>query len=190
MNGTSLGFSGVNAFQGMSDFQVGSGVNLQSVVDAVPAGSTLHLTSGATYGEVVINKNLTIDATGAFINGTSPALTVSAGTTILTGGTYTNTVADGQPAILVDGTGSLTLHGGTINGSSGANATLVEINTTGSVDLGTTGSFGNNTFNINATNVLGSAYIDAAGPQASRRSATSSIPTRRSERATSTSPRC
>ena len=89
------------------------------------------------------------------------ALTVSAGTTILSNGTYSNTVADGQPAIVVDGAGSLTLHGGTLNGSSGADATLIQINTTGTVDLGTTTTIGNNTFNLNGTNALGSAYINA-----------------------------
>ena len=51
----------------------------------------------------------------------------------------------------------------TLNGSSTAtNQPLIYINTTGTVNLGTATTIGNNIFNLNDTNSNGSAYISAA----------------------------
>jgi hypothetical protein len=118
-------------------------------VQASPVTVVLNLGSG-TYTDLaptppagvtlVINGN----GTTTVIEGHSPALTVSSGSVVISGVTFTTTTD--APTILVTG-GSLTLRDCIIEESTGYNQSAIEV-TGGTLDLGTTADPGGNTINV------------------------------------------
>jgi hypothetical protein len=116
---------------------------------SVPAFITLNLAAGS-FSDIDLyppdGVTIILVGTGApTIVGNSPALTVSSGTVIVTGVTFTT--ATDAPTILVTG-GNLILRDDTIEESTGGDDAAIDI-TGGALDLGTTDSPGNNILNVN-----------------------------------------
>jgi hypothetical protein len=148
---------------GTVSIQAATTTDVNTVLDAVnhldpnTAGTlSLDLSGFTKYGSETVSapQNLTV-----LINGNSvsqvpttvdpaiPALIVTSGKVIVSNVTFTE--SGDAPTILVSG-GSLTLRGDTIQESTGFNDPAISI-TGGTVDLGTAGSLGGNTININGT---------------------------------------
>ena len=122
VNSTLVSFSGVDHFTGVSDFTVASNsASIQAAINAVPASSTIHVDAGTYNEDLHVDNSLTVIGAGAsqvIIDGSSPALTVTMGNVSYSGMTFTNTVNDGEAAVLVEG-GTLTLSSSTVNASNG-----------------------------------------------------------------------
>ena len=130
---------------------------LSDAVAAAAEGDSIIVEPGV-YGGIVIDKSLAITASGpgVIIQGASPALTISSGTTPITGATYVQTGAD--PTILVTG-GTLILRSSTVDESSTSDQPAIRV-TGGNLDMGTIASPGSNTVSI----VGDGSLIDNAGP--------------------------
>jgi hypothetical protein len=117
----------------------------------VPVSVFLNLAPGnytPTTVQVPAGMTLYINGTpGTVIDPASPAFTVTAGNVVVSNVTFITT--GDAPTILVTG-GSLTLRNDVIQESAGGNDAAIAI-TGGTVDLGTAGSPGGNTLNINGT---------------------------------------
>lgn len=126
---------------------------IQDAVDAAVNGDLIVVTLGGTYAGVVFDesgKSITLQNTSGAtvtIQGASPALTVTSGTLTVDGITYTTATDD--PTILVNG-GSLTMTNCSITESTAFNQTGVMV-TAGTVNLGTLGTPGHNTFITDGT---------------------------------------
>jgi hypothetical protein len=135
--------------------------DLLAMVEALPAQDdpvtiVVNLAAG-TYGGLNLNipnnVTLVIDGQGGAvtITGSSPALTVNAGDTIVQDGVTLVTTTD-DPTVLVTG-GSLTVRNSTITETTNGDQAAIEIQG-GTVDLGLTGDPGNNVFNIQGAGQL------------------------------------
>lgn len=127
---------------------------LQQALDAANDGDVITVLAGGTYGGVTFNNPgetvtlTTASGVNVTIVGASPALTVNAGDLIVQNG-ISFTTATYDPTILVNG-GSLTMTNCTITESTAFNQTGVMV-TGGTVNLGTLGTPGHNTFITDGT---------------------------------------
>jgi parallel beta-helix repeat protein len=127
---------------------------LQQALDAANDGDVITVLAGGTYGGVTFNNPgetvtlTTASGVSVTIVGASPALTVTAGDLIVQNGISFTTSTD-DPTILVNG-GSLTMTNCTITESTAFNQTGVMV-TGGTVNLGTLGTPGHNTFITDGT---------------------------------------
>ena len=146
---------------GSSSFTLGVDTNLADAVIAAvnglppqsnPITIVMNLEAG-NYSDLNASPpagvTLVINGTGSSptIVGHSPALTVTSGTVVVNGATFTT--ATDAPTILVTG-GMLVLRNDTIQESTGFTDAAIAV-TGGTVDLGTTASPGNNIINLNGT---------------------------------------
>jgi len=121
---------------------------IQDAIDAAANGHVINIGTGGTYAGVVFNepgKSITITNTSGAtvtIQGASPALTVTSGTLAVNGISYITPTDD--PAILVNG-GSLTMTNCTVTASATYAQPGIQV-TSGTLNAGTTGTPGHNTF--------------------------------------------
>jgi len=156
---TAANLQQVLATTGSITIQAATNSDAHNVINAVnglpshagsPVTLTLNLAAG-TFTDITASPppgvTLVINGNGTTTTlvGKSPALTVTSGTVIVTGITFTT--ASNAPTILVRG-GTLTLRNDTVQESTGFSDAAIAV-TGGTLDLGTTASPGNNILNIN-----------------------------------------
>ncbi|MEQ8787080.1 MAG: right-handed parallel beta-helix repeat-containing protein, partial [Pirellulaceae bacterium] len=143
-----------NMFDGGGAIALGDtiflGGSLQDLINAAPAGSTLNLAPG-TYSGVTINKDLTLDGGGGgvFIEGASPALTVTSGQVVVQNG-VTFGVSTDDRTVVVESGGDLTISDVTVNESDGFDQVGVFVESGGVLDV----SSADNTLNVRGAGQL------------------------------------
>ncbi len=142
---------------------LGNNTNLQTIISAInglaPTTATITVNLGSgTFSDSTLSPpaGVTVvvigNGTTTTFVGNSPAFQVTQGSVSVSGVTFTT--ATDAPTILVSG-GSLTLLNDTIQESTGGTDAAVSISGTGSVNLGTAASPGNNILNVNGLDVYG-----------------------------------